>query len=93
MDPLIFISKLPPLIELSKEEGFGVTQCVKMEGNINKCYFGDDCSSKVLLSVSDCTKDTTPHLMYFKCNNDIEIPESLLILNRAGIYTLTSQNL
>ena len=67
-----------------------------MEGNINKCCFGDGCSLNELVSLKECNKDTNSHLRYFKCNTDIEIPESLLILNhvnRANIHSLTLGNL
>ena len=56
-------------------------------------FFGHGFGLKELVSVKNCTKDTNSHLRYLKCNTDIEIPESVLILNRATIPSLTLGNL
>ncbi|CAC5385362.1 unnamed protein product [Mytilus coruscus] len=38
-----------------------------------------------LFILRECKKETTNHIRFFKCGTDIPIPESLLILNRAGL--------
>lgn len=49
------------------------------------CIFDDSCESDNLFILRKCRKDTTNHFRFFKCGTDITIPESLLILNRAGL--------
>lgn len=50
-----------------------------------RCAFGDNCDEKTLVLLKECKKDTAAHLRYLKCSTeDIIIPESVLIRNRAG---------
>ncbi|CAC5399965.1 unnamed protein product [Mytilus coruscus] len=50
-----------------------------------RCIFDDNCVSDNLFILRECKKETTNHVRFFKCGTDIPIPESLLILNRAGL--------
>ena len=65
-----------------------------MEGNGNKCEFGQNCKNKALNTLRNCSKLTINHLRYLKSNwKELEIAENYLILNRAGINVITSQHL
>lgn len=56
-----------------------------MTGQFNQCAFDENCKGTELFSLKECNKDTISHLRFFKCGTDMNIPESLLILNRAGL--------
>ena len=44
-------------------------------------------TKSVFFFLNECTKDTTAHLRFLKCSSsEAYIPESLLILNRAGVH-------
>ncbi|XP_061167960.1 uncharacterized protein LOC133176917 [Saccostrea echinata] len=59
-----------------------------------RCSFGDNCDENTLVLLKECKKDTTSHARYLKCSTeDIHIPESVLILNRAGVMGLGLSNL
>jgi hypothetical protein len=83
-------SKLPPLLELFNNEAVNTR---KMEGNGKKCDFGQNCKNKALNTLTNCSKLTINHLRYLKSNSkELEIAENYLILNRAGINVITSQD-
>jgi hypothetical protein len=64
-----------------------------MEGNGKKCDFGQNCKNKALNTLTNCSKLTINHLRYLKSNSkELEIAENYLILNRAGINVITSQD-
>jgi hypothetical protein len=56
----------------------------------DKCCFGKNCKELGSYFLQNCTKDTSAHLRFFKCSSESAIPESLLILNRAGVHELQS---
>ena len=64
-----------------------------MEGNGKKGDFGQNCKNKALKTLTNCSKLTINHLRYLKSNSkELEIAENYLILNRAGINVITSQD-
>lgn len=51
-----------------------------------KCLFAS-CNEIGIFFLNECTKDRTAHLRFLKCSSsEAYIPESLLILNRAGVH-------
>lgn len=64
-----------------------------MDNSVGRCNFGEHCKETGDFLLQDCNKDTSAHLRFLKCATDVRIPESLLILNRAGIHGLMRSNL
>ena len=63
----------------------------KMAGS---CTFAESCANTVTFQLNKCEKDTFPHLrMNGSSISNISVPESALILYRAGVFSLTSKHL
>lgn len=60
------------------------------------CCFGTatDCNNNVIYNLKDCVKTTYHHLRYLNANSKgIDLPESYLILCRAGVNVITAAHL
>lgn len=54
------------------------------------CDFGTNCDINTIYHIKDCVKPTFSHLRYLNANcKGIDLPESHLILSRAGINSVT----